>query len=38
MTTVVPGLIKLGKTGSDNFESDMYHWKEMDLFECEFKA
>ncbi|HHU53894.1 MAG TPA: DUF4357 domain-containing protein [Clostridiaceae bacterium] len=25
MTTVVPGLIKLGKTGSDNFESRMYH-------------
>lgn len=24
MTTVVPGLIKLGKTGSDNFESRMY--------------
>ena len=25
MTTVVPGLIKLGKTGSDNFDSRMYH-------------
>lgn len=25
MTTVVPGLIKIGKTGSDNFESRMYH-------------
>ncbi len=25
MTTVVPGLIKLGKTGRDNFESRMYH-------------
>ncbi|MGI6258405.1 MAG: DUF4357 domain-containing protein [Anaerolineaceae bacterium] len=25
MTTVVPGLIKLGKTGSDNFEARMYH-------------
>ena len=25
MTTVVPGLIKLGKTGSDNFESRMYN-------------
>ena len=24
MTTVVPGLIKIGKTGSDNFESRMY--------------
>lgn len=25
MTTVVPGLIKIGKTGSDNFESRMYN-------------
>lgn len=25
MTTIVPGLIKIGKTGSDNFESRMYH-------------
>ena len=25
MTTVVPGLIKIGKTGSSNFESRMYH-------------
>jgi len=25
MTTVVPGLIKIGKTGSENFESRMYH-------------
>ncbi len=25
MTTVVPGLIKIRKTGSDNFESRMYH-------------
>lgn len=25
MTTVVPGLVKIGKTGSDNFESRMYH-------------
>ncbi len=25
MTTVVPGLIKLGKTGTENFESRMYH-------------
>ncbi len=25
MTTVVPGLIKIGKTGSDNFEQRMYH-------------
>ena len=24
MSTVVPGLIKIGKTGSDNFESRMY--------------
>ena len=24
MTTVVPGLIKIGKTGLDNFESRMY--------------
>lgn len=25
MTTVVPGLIKIGKTGINNFESRMYH-------------
>ena len=25
MTTVVPGLIKIGKTGTDNFESRMYN-------------
>lgn len=25
MTTVVPGLVKLGKTGSENFSSRMYH-------------
>ncbi|WP_282926882.1 DUF4357 domain-containing protein [Helcococcus kunzii] len=25
MTTVVPGLVKIGKTGSDNFESRMYN-------------
>lgn len=25
MTTVVPGLVKLGKTGKDNFESRMYN-------------
>lgn len=25
MTTVVPGLIKIGKTGSDNFDSRMYN-------------
>lgn len=25
MTTVVPGLIKIGKTGTDNFDSRMYH-------------
>jgi len=25
MTTVVPGLIKIGKTGSSNFEQRMYH-------------
>ncbi len=25
MTTVVPGLLKIGKTGSENFESRMYH-------------
>lgn len=24
MTTVVPGLIKIGKTGTSNFESRMY--------------
>lgn len=24
MTTIVPGLIKIGKTGLDNFESRMY--------------
>ena len=24
MTTVVPGLIKIGKTGTDNYESRMY--------------
>lgn len=25
MTTVVPGLIKIGKTATENFESSMYH-------------
>ena len=25
MTSVVPGLIKIGKTNSDGFESRMYH-------------
>lgn len=25
MSTVVPGLVKLGKTGSDSFQSRMYN-------------
>lgn len=25
MTTVVPGLIKIGKTGKDNFDQRMYN-------------
>lgn len=25
MTTVVPGLVKIGKTGSENFEARMYN-------------
>lgn len=32
MTTVVPGLIKIGKTGSDNFESRMYHLERNGYF------
>lgn len=25
MTTIVPGLVKIGKTDTDNFEQDMYN-------------
>ena len=25
MTTIVPGLVKIGKTGSENFEQRMYN-------------
>ncbi len=32
MTTVVPGLIKIGKTGLDNFESRMYHLERNGYF------
>ena len=32
MTTVVPGLIKIGKTGSDNFESRMYQLERNGYF------
>lgn len=32
MTTVVPGLIKIGKTGADNFESRMYHLERNGYF------
>lgn len=27
MTTIVPGLVKIGKTGSENFEQRMYNLK-----------
>ena len=32
MTTVVPGLIKIGKTGTDNFESRMYSLERNGYF------
>ena len=32
MTSVVPGLIKIGKTGSENFESRMYHLERNGYF------
>ena len=32
MTTVVPGLIKIGKTGSDNFEARMYQLERNGYF------
>lgn len=32
MTTVVPGLIKIGKTGSDDYESRMYGLKRNGYF------
>ncbi|MBR2404839.1 MAG: DUF4357 domain-containing protein [Clostridia bacterium] len=32
MTTVVPGLIKIGKTGSENFESRMYNLERNGYF------
>lgn len=32
MTTVVPGLIKIGKTGSENFENRMYHLERNGYF------
>jgi hypothetical protein len=32
MSTVVPGLIKIGKTGSDNFESRMYSLERNGYF------
>lgn len=32
MTTVVPGLIKIGKTGTDNFESRMYQLERNGYF------
>lgn len=32
MTTVVPGLIKIGKTGSDNFENRMYQLERNGYF------
>lgn len=32
MTTVVPGLIKIGKTGTDNFESRMYNLERNGYF------
>ena len=32
MTTVVPGLIKIGKTGTDNYESRMYQLERNGYF------
>lgn len=32
MTTVVPGLIKIGKTGCNNFEQRMYHLERNGYF------
>lgn len=32
MTTVVPGLVKIGKTGSDNFEQRMYNLEHNGYF------
>ena len=32
MTTVVPGLIKIGKTGSDSFEKRMYQLEHNGYF------
>lgn len=32
MTTVVPGLIKIGKTGTDNFENRMYQLERNGYF------
>ena len=32
MTTVVPGLIKIGKTGIENFESRMYQLERNGYF------
>ena len=32
MTTVVPGLVKIGKTGTDNFESRMYQLERNGYF------
>lgn len=32
MTTVVPGLIKIGKTGVDNFEARMYQLERNGYF------
>ena len=32
MTTVVPGLVKIGKTGSGNFEQRMYHLERNGYF------
>ena len=33
MTSVVPGLIKIGKTGSNNFDSRMIQLEKW-LFQC----
>lgn len=32
MTTVVPGLVKIGKMGSGNFEQRMYHLERNGYF------
>lgn len=32
MTTVVPGLVKIGKTGTDNFEKRMYQLERNGYF------